>query len=89
MARPCEQDSEVSVWPLLYLCANWAGPVIDCFDLGVKLIRAHSETLARIKDIVGPNARFPGHYVFDSDVQWLLAIPLRQPHPERRKTWAG
>ncbi len=78
MAPSREQGSEVSVWPLLYLRANWAGPMIDCFDLGVKLIRADSETLARMKDIVGPNARFPGHYVFDSDVQWLLAIPVAQ-----------
>lgn len=54
----------------------------DCFDLGVKLVKADSDALNAMKDIVGSNARFPGYSVFGvpdvsgSDVHWLLAIPV-------------
>ena len=71
-----------SVWPLLYLDAQWSGSLYDCFRLGVKLVRADSDALIAMKDMVGPNARFPGYFVFgkpdmsDSDVHWLLAIPV-------------
>jgi hypothetical protein len=65
-----------SVWPLIYFDPQWSGSAYDCFGLGVKLVRAGSDALDAMKRSVGPNARFPGHYVFDSDVHWLLAIPV-------------
>lgn len=64
-----------SVWPLIYFDPQWSGSVYDCFGLGVKLVRADSDALNAMKKLVG-NARFPGGYVFDSDVNWLLAIPV-------------
>jgi hypothetical protein len=33
-----------TIWPMLYLDAGWREPLYECFDLGVKLIRADSET---------------------------------------------
>ncbi|GEM_PF-3396237 len=71
------QETELwSVWPLIYFDPQWSGSVYDCFGLGVKLVRADSDALIAMKEIVGPNARYPGQFVFDSDVHWLLAIPV-------------
>ena len=76
MSSSNEQGAEVSIWPLLHLRANWAARVIDCLDLGVKLIPADGTALNAMKEILGPNANIHREYELDDVVQWLLAVPV-------------
>ena len=60
----------------MYLEANLGVNIIGHFALGVRLIRADEVTLKTMREGVAQHSpKFPGEYVFESDVQWLLALP--------------
>jgi hypothetical protein len=70
-----QEAQQWSLWPLLYLDARWSGPAYDCFDLGVKLVRADRAAIETMKKLVGPNTGFASN-VSDEDMEWLLALPI-------------
>src|SRR5260370_25138794 len=74
--RPGRRNT-VSVWPLIYLRADWLLPAYTHFELGIQLTKAEPATLRVLNSIVdSSNARFPGGYVFQNDVRWLLVVDL-------------
>ena len=80
------RKNTVSVWPLIYLRADWPLPAYTHFELGIQLIKAEPATLGVLKSIVdSSNARFPGGYAFQNDVEWLLVV-VADPKSSRRLT---
>ena len=68
---------EYSVYPIMYLEAEWSPDVIGHFALGVRLLRAGPEALKAMQERVEHDSpRLPGSNVFEDDVHWLLAVPF-------------
>jgi hypothetical protein len=66
-----------SFYPLIHLSADWTHDFHDDFELDVRVVRADADVLRTMQGIVQADSpKFPGEYVFEHDVQWLLAIHL-------------
>jgi hypothetical protein len=69
----------VGAYPLIYLEADWGQDLIDCFNFGVRLVKADKQALDAMREQVREQCpKFPGEYVFENDVQWLLVVPAPQ-----------
>jgi hypothetical protein len=61
----------------MYLHAEWMLAVHDYFDLGIRILRLDRTTRDVMRSIVANNGgHSPGEYVFEEDVQWVVALHL-------------